>query len=48
MMPSRKPRDWAERIVRLGRLVERYEVAYFGAWGVAAGLTMAVMLVLTE
>lgn len=47
-MTPRKPSSWAERIVRLGRLVERYEVAYFGAWGVAAGLTMAVILVLGE
>lgn len=47
-MGQKKQPSLAERIVRLGRLMERYEFAYFGAWGVAAGVTLAVMLVVRQ
>lgn len=45
-MVQQKRKRLAERIVRLGRLTNRYEAAYFGAWVVAAGITLAVMLAL--
>lgn len=36
----------AERIVRLGRLAGRYEIASSGALGVGAGIALVITLVL--